>query len=61
MMNGALTIGTLDGATVEIAEEAGKRTCFFSVLPAEQVVNSRGWYKPRGTMTTNRKRERRWT
>ena len=47
MMNGALTIGTLDGATVEMAEEAGRENLFLFGLTAEQVVNSRGWYNPR--------------
>jgi len=46
MMNGALTIGTLDGATIEMAEEAGKDNLFLFGLTAEQVVNSRGWYNP---------------
>lgn len=47
MMNGALTIGTRDGATIEMAAEAGEENFFLFGLTAEQVIASRGWYNPR--------------
>ena len=46
MMNGALTLGTRDGATIEMAEEAAEDNFFMFGLTAEQVEGSRGWYNP---------------
>jgi starch phosphorylase len=46
MMNGALTLGTRDGATIEMAAEAGEENLFLFGLTAQQVADSRGWYDP---------------
>jgi len=46
MMNGALTIGTRDGATIEMAAEAGAENFFLFGMSAEEVANSRSWYNP---------------
>jgi glycogen phosphorylase len=46
MMNGALTIGTRDGATIEMAQEAGEENFFLFGLTANEVAGSRGWYNP---------------
>jgi len=46
MMNGALTIGTRDGATIEMAAAAGEENFFLFGLSAEEVAHSRGRYNP---------------
>jgi starch phosphorylase len=47
MMNGAITIGTRDGATVEMAEAVGEENMFLFGLTADQVEETRTWYDPR--------------
>jgi starch phosphorylase len=46
MMNGALTVGTRDGATIEMAQEAGEDNFFLFGLTAQQVADNRSWYDP---------------
>ena len=46
MMNGALTIGTLDGANIEIREKAGAENFFLFGLDAAEVKKARKNYQP---------------
>ncbi|MCX4190521.1 glycogen/starch/alpha-glucan phosphorylase [Methylophaga sp. OBS3] len=53
MMNGAMTIGTLDGANIEIREEAGDENFFLFGLSEEEVDAMRQHYNPQAIINSD--------
>ncbi len=55
MMNGALTLGTMDGANIEIVESAGKENAFIFGLNADEIIkiNSEHSYNPQKYLDRN--------
>ncbi len=58
MMNGAITLGTLDGANVEICEQVGKENMFLFGMEKHEVEQKRNGYEPRRVAETDKRLQR---
>ena len=53
MLNGAVTLGTMDGANVEIVREAGMENNYIFGLSVQEINSGKAYYRPRGIYENN--------